>query len=138
VNLDVTVGLHTYYPISHMTTTQRPDEIAHHLVTNVGSPVRVYLEDGRATIPVEPCRGGSPPTTTVPLEYFDAVIESAMIEDGGLTLLSMDGLHLPESEWQRTGLERHWRVEDADLKSPFFPPQGSGESLDSVSFDRQN
>lgn len=106
-----------------MTSIQKPDEIAHYLVTNVGSPVRVYLENGQATIPVEPCRGGSPPTTTVPLEYFDAVIENAMIEDGGLTLFSMDGLHLPESEWQRTGLERHWRAEDADLKSPFFPPQ---------------
>ncbi|WP_199174872.1 hypothetical protein [Halegenticoccus soli] len=106
-----------------MTDSQRPDEIAHRLVTNVGSPVRVYLDDGQATIPVEPCRGVSPATTTVPLEYFDAVIENALIEDGGLTLFCMDGLHLPESEWCRSGLDRHWRDGDADLEDPFFPPQ---------------
>lgn len=106
-----------------MTDNQRPDEIAHQLVTNVDSPVRIYLEDSTATIPLEPCRGTTPSTTTVPLEYFDAVIEQASIEDGGLTLFSMDGLHLPESEWSRTGLYRHWRHEDADLADPFFPPQ---------------
>jgi hypothetical protein len=105
-----------------MTSAQQPDEIAHRLVTNVDSPVRVYLETGRATVPTAPCRGGSPPTTTVPLEYFDAVIKHAAIEDGGLTLFCMDGLHLPESEWSRTGFDRHWRHPDADLESPFFPP----------------
>ncbi|MEF8826167.1 MAG: hypothetical protein V5A27_07500 [Halapricum sp.] len=106
-----------------MTPAQQPDNIAHRLVTNVDSPVRVYLDTGRATIPTAPCRGGSPPTATVPLEYFDAVIEHAAIEDSGLTLFCMDGLHLPESEWSRTGFDRHWRHPDADLESPFFPPQ---------------
>jgi hypothetical protein len=106
-----------------MPTSQRPDEIAHRLVTNVGSPVCVSLEGGQATIPVEPCRGGTPATTIVQLESFDAMVERASIEDGGLTLFCMDGLHLPESEWRRTGLERHWRAADADLESPFFPPQ---------------
>jgi hypothetical protein len=105
-----------------MPTSQQPDEIAHRLVTNVDSPVRVHLEDGQATIPVEPCRGASPATTTVQLESFDAMIERASIEDGGLSLFCMDGLHLPESKWRRTGLERHWRAPDADLESPFFPP----------------
>ncbi len=106
-----------------MAELQRADEIAHRLVTNVDSPVRVYLEDATATIPVEPCRGGTPTTERVPLEYFDALIEQAAIEDGGLTLFSMDGLHLPESEWRRTGLDRHWQEPDADLENPFFPPQ---------------
>jgi hypothetical protein len=35
----------------------------------------------------------------------------------------MDGLHLPKSEWRRTGLRQHWRDDDADLESPFFHPQ---------------
>jgi len=105
------------------TARQRPDEIAHTLVTNVGESIRVYLEDGRITVPVEPCRGGTPVTTTVALDCFDAVVERAAIEDGGLNLFCMDGLHLPESEWRRSGLERHWCADDADLESPFFPPQ---------------
>lgn len=105
------------------TARQRPDEIAHTLVTNVGESIRVYLEDGRITVPVEPCRGGTPATTTVALDRFDAVVERAAIEDGGLNLFCMDGLHLPESEWRRSGLERHWCADDADLESPFFPPQ---------------
>jgi hypothetical protein len=105
------------------TDRQRPDEIAHTLVTNVGEPVRVHLEDGRITVPVEPCRGGTPATTAVALDCFDAVVERAAIEDGGRNLFCMDGLHLPESEWRRSGLERHWCADDADLESPFFPPQ---------------
>lgn len=110
-----------------MVERQQPDEVAHELVTSVGEPVRVFLRDGQATIPTEPCRGESPPTTTVSLEYFDAVVERAAIEDGGVTLFCMDGLHLPESEWRRSGLERHWRAPDADLENPFFPPQRTVE-----------
>lgn len=106
-----------------MAEVQRADEIAHRLVTNVGSPVRIYLDDATATIPVEPCRGGTPATETVSLEYFEALVEQAAIEDGGLTLFSMHGLHLPESEWSRVGFDRHWQVPDADLENPFFPPR---------------
>jgi hypothetical protein len=103
--------------------THSPDRIAHLLVTNVGSPVRVVLEDGRATIPTEPCRGGSPATTTVSVTHVDALVERAAIEDRGLSLFCPDGLHLPPSEWRRVGLDRHWNADDADLRSPFFPPQ---------------
>ncbi|WP_138007571.1 hypothetical protein [Halalkalirubrum salinum] len=106
-----------------MTETQTPDTIAHLLVTNVDELVRIHLEDGQLTIPTEPCRGGTPATTTVSVDYFDAIVERAAIEDGGLTLCCMDGLHLPASEWVRTGLDRHWHADDADLRSPFFPPR---------------
>lgn len=106
-----------------MTAIQTPDTIAHLLVTNLDEPVRIYLEDGQLTIPTEPCRGGSPETTTVSIDSFDAIVERAAIEDGGLSLFCMDGLHLPPSEWVRTGLDRHWHADDADLRSPFFPPR---------------
>jgi hypothetical protein len=119
----VKVGHLTGKMQTETTDRQQPDEIAHTLVTNVGEPVRVSLEGGRMTVPTEPCRGGAPATTTVALDCFDAVVERAAIEDGGLTLFCMDGLHLPGSEWRRSGLERHWWDDDADLESPFFTPQ---------------
>jgi hypothetical protein len=101
-----------------------PDAIAHHLVTNVGSPVRVHLKGNLATIPVEPFDGESAPRTEiVPLAYFDAVIEGAEIVDGGLNLFGVNGLHLPESEWRRIGLQKHWRVDSADLQNPVHPPE---------------
>ena len=106
-----------------MTNRQHPDTIAHLLVTNVNEPVRIHLEAGQLTIPTEPCHGGTPATTTVSIDSFDAIVERAAIDDGGLTLFCMDGLHLSASEWVRTGLDRHWHADDADLKNPFFPPR---------------
>lgn len=102
---------------------QHPDHIAHKLVTNVGSPTRIHVNDRTLTVPIEPCRGGYPPTKDVPVESFTAVIEDADIVDGGLNLFGIDGLHLPATEWERVGLHEHWEADDADLRSPFFPPQ---------------
>lgn len=102
---------------------QQPEQIAHQLVTNVGSPARIYLKEQTLTVPLEPCRGGSPPTTDVPIESFTAVIEDAEIVDGGINLFGINGLHLPATEWERVGLHKHWEANDADLRSPFFPPQ---------------
>lgn len=97
---------------------QPPDLIAHILVTNVGEPVRVYLEGGVATIPVEPYRGDSKvQTETVPVAAFDAVIRDAAIVDGGLNLFGADGLQLPPSEWRRIGLQKHWDDQDVNLES---------------------
>lgn len=94
-------------------TTMNPDEIAHILAVNEASPVRVTLSDHQATIPTEPCPDrGSPPTETVPLDDFDAVVDIVDIADGGETLWAH--LHLPESEWNRTGFGAHWEAENAD------------------------
>lgn len=108
-----------------MTTNRAttPDEIAHVLATTNADPLRIFLHDGTVTVPTEPCRGGTPPTTTVPANSFLAVNEDTEITDGGLTLFGISGLHLPASEWRRLGFEKNWKAEDADLESPFFPPQ---------------
>jgi len=112
-----------------------PEEIAHTLVTNNEQPFRVHLVDEEITVPIEPCYGGSPETETVPCSSFEAVLGGAEIVDGGLNLLGIRGFHLPESEWTRVGLQKHWEHEDTDLGSPFFAPNrqleisGSRESL---------
>lgn len=107
-----------------MTDRHPPDKIAHLLVTHVGSPVRIFLVDEEATIPTTPYRNRTGvETDTIPLSSLDAVIEQADIEDGGLTLASFSGIHVPESEWRRIGLEKHWHAEDVDLESPFTDPQ---------------
>jgi hypothetical protein len=107
-----------------MPEVQSPDTIAHLLATNVGSPARFFLVDETATIPITPYRDrAGVETTTVPLSSFDAVIERADVDDGGLTLTSFGGIHLPESEWCRVGLEKHWHAEDVDLESPFTDPR---------------
>jgi len=107
-----------------MSGLQSPDTIAHLLATSVGSPARFFLVDETATIPVTPYRDRTGvETTTVPLSSFDAVIERADIDDGGLTLTSFGGIHLPESEWHRIGLEKHWHADDVDLHDPFTDPR---------------
>lgn len=107
-----------------MPEVQSPDTIAHMLVTNVGSPARFFLVDETARIPITPYRDRTGvETTTVPLSSFDAVIERADIDDGGLSLTSFGGIHLPESEWRRIGLEKHWHAEDVDLEAPFTDPR---------------
>ena len=107
-----------------MPELQSPDTIAHLLATNVGSPARFFLVDETATILVTPYRDRTGvETTTVPLSSFDAVIERADIDDGGLSLTSFGGIHLPESEWRRIGLEKHWHADDVDLEAPFTDPR---------------
>ena len=107
-----------------MPELQSPDTIAHLLATNVGSPARFFLVDETARIPITPYRDRSGvETTTVPLSSFDAVIERADIDDGGLSLTSFGGIHLPESEWRRIGLEKHWHADDVDLEAPFTDPR---------------
>ena len=96
-----------------------PDLIAHELVTNDGSPVRCYPENGTITVPTEPYRSGTPPTVDVPVPYFDAVIDRVDVVDGGLNVAGFGGLHLPASEWERTGLGRHWNADDAAVGEPF-------------------
>jgi hypothetical protein len=107
-----------------MSELQSSDVIAHLLATNVGSPVRFFLVDETATVPTTPYRDRSGvETTTVPLSSFDAVVERADVDDGGLSLTSFGGIHLPESEWRRIGLEKHWHAEDVDLEAPFTDPR---------------
>jgi hypothetical protein len=90
------------------------DYVAHTLTTREEQPVRVHLKDEEITIPTAPAPNrGSPPTDTVPCSSFDAVVEFAYIEDGGETLWAR--FHLPEGEWRRVGLQRHWDHEDADV-----------------------
>jgi hypothetical protein len=82
------------------------------------------LVDEEATIPVSPYRDRhGVETASVPFSSFDAVIERADVDDGGLTLTSFGGIHVPESEWRRIGLEKHWYAEDVDLEAPFSDPQ---------------
>lgn len=100
-----------------------PDVIAHRLVTNVGAPVEVFLLNNELTVPIEPFDGDIPTRETVPAASFKAVIEAAEITDGGKNLFGMNGLHLPASEWERLGFDKHWEHPDADLRSPFFPPK---------------
>jgi hypothetical protein len=94
-------------------TTMNPDEIAHILAVNEGSPIRVTLSNHQATIPIGPCtERASTPTETVPLHSFEAVATMVDIADGGETLWAH--LHLSESEWNRTGFGTHWEAEDAE------------------------
>jgi hypothetical protein len=107
-----------------MPEVQSPDTIAHLLTTNVGSPARFFLLDETVTIPITPYRDRTGvETTTVPLSSFDAVIKRADIDDGGLSLTGFGGIHLPESEWRRIGLEKHWHADDVDLEAPFTDPR---------------
>lgn len=99
--------------------TASPDEIAHRIVVNTGSPARFYLQDETLTVPTEPYRRGSPPTTELPIPYFDAVIERVAVEDGGLNIAGFSGIHLSASEWKRTGLNKHWEADDAAVGEPF-------------------
>lgn len=105
------------------TERMSPDLIAHRLVTNVGSPVRVFLEESKLTVPTEPFDGSPPATETVPAAAFEAVVEDADIVDGGMNLFGVNGLHLPEREWRRLGLQKHWEAESADLRTPMGRPQ---------------
>lgn len=97
---------------------QPPDLIAHKLLTNRGSPVRFHLRDGLLTVPTKPYGRGSE-TVDQSVQSFDAVIEQASVEDGGLTVASFHGIHLPASEWERVGLGAHWEHEAVDLRDPF-------------------
>lgn len=97
---------------------QPPDLIAHKLVTNTGTPARFHLQDNLLTVPIKPYGRGSQ-TADLPVQSFDAVIEQAYVEDGGLNVASFHGLHLPASEWERVGLQKHWEHEDVDLRDPF-------------------
>ncbi len=96
-----------------------PELIAHKLVANNGSPVRIFLQESTLTVPIEPYRRGSPPTADVPVAHFDAVIDRIDVVDGGLNVAGFGGLHLPASEWERTGLGDHWNVDDAAVGEPF-------------------
>lgn len=95
-----------------------PDVIAHTLLTNTGSPIRIYPTNEELTVPVEPYETHSPETVTVPVKSFDAVVENAYVEDGGLTFSGYSGIHIPESEWERIGLQKHWEHDATDLASP--------------------
>jgi len=101
-----------------MPEPEQPDQIAHKLVTNVGSPARFHLEDEQLTVPTEPYQSGTPDTTTVPVASFDAVIEQASVEDAGLNVVSMTGIHLPASEWERVGLAAHQNHAAVDPHDP--------------------
>lgn len=97
---------------------QPPDHVAHQLVTNCGSPVRLCLKDETLTVPTEPYRRGTPATVSRSVESFDAVIERADVVDGGLNVASFHGIHLPATEWERIGLGDHWEHDDVDLRDP--------------------
>lgn len=90
-----------------------PDQIAHVLSVSESEPVRVFLEDREATVPLEPVteRGGCR-TQTVPGAYFDAIVEFVDVADGGETLWTK--FHLPKSEWRRLRLHKHWEQENAE------------------------
>lgn len=100
-------------PYRSSTSGMNTDKIAHIFAVNEGSPVRVTLCDQQATIPTEPCPDrGSPPTETVPLNDFKAVVKAVDVADGGESLWVR--LHLSESEWNRCGFGNHWDAENAD------------------------
>ena len=64
-----------------MPELQSPDTIAHLLVTSVGSPVRLFLVDETARIPITPYRDRTGvETTTVLLSSFNAVIKRADVD----------------------------------------------------------
>jgi len=88
-----------------------PDVVANRLLENEGDPVRIHLKDAELTIPTEPYQSGTPETETVPARAFDAVVDRCYNEDAGLSISGR--LHLPESEWERLGLGKHWEAEDA-------------------------
>lgn len=94
-----------------MTDTQPPDTVVSALVDRTGAPVRVFVVDGEVSIPTEPYDGISYATTTVPLHSFEARVDSASIEDGGMTLMAM--LHLSDREWSRLCLDKQWEADDA-------------------------
>lgn len=101
-----------------MIDEQPPDLIAHELLTNTGAPARFYLQDSRLTVPIQPYGRGAK-TVDESVQSFDAVIERANVEDGGLNIASFHGIHLPATEWERIGLHEHWEHEDVDLRDPF-------------------
>lgn len=101
-----------------MIDEQPPDLIAHELLTNRGAPARFYLQDSRLTVPIQPYGRGAK-TVDESVQSFDAVIERATVEDGGLTVASFHGIHLPATEWERVGLHEHWEHEAVDLRDPF-------------------
>lgn len=90
-----------------------PDRIGHILSVSEGDPVRVYLADGEITVPIEPVKERrSPETMTVSCTSFDAVINLVDVADGGQTVWAT--FHLPESEWRRLGLHKHWEKNNAE------------------------
>ncbi|ELY58812.1 hypothetical protein C491_08328 [Natronococcus amylolyticus DSM 10524] len=101
------------------TIEHSPDHIAHKLVTNTGSPARIYLAGETLTVPTKPYRSGTPPTIELSVSHLDAVIERADVVDGGHNVAGFGGLHIPASEWERTGLGRHWNADGAAVGEPF-------------------
>jgi hypothetical protein len=90
-----------------------PDKIGHVLSVADGEPVRVYLENGEITAPIEPVKERrGPETATVPCASFDAVVDMVDVADAGETVYAR--FHLPESEWRRLGLHRHWEKDNAE------------------------
>ena len=90
-----------------------PDKIGHVLSVADGEPVRVYLEDGEITVPIEPVKERrGPETVSVTCDSFDAIVDMVDVADGGETVYAI--FHLPESEWRRLGLHKHWEEDNAE------------------------
>ena len=92
-----------------------PDRIGHLLVENEGCAVRVHLVNSELCTPLEPYSESCMyRNDTVEVDSFEAVVDLGEVADGGETVWGR--LHLPDSEWERVGLQRHWDHEDADDK----------------------
>jgi hypothetical protein len=90
-----------------------PDRVGHILSAGEKKPVRVYLEDGEITVPIKPVKERrGPETVTVPCACFDAIVDMVDIADAGETIYAR--FHLPESEWCRLGLHKHWEEDNAE------------------------